>query len=169
MASVESYKHKAAKDVVLGWIRNGAARVGYDGNASAIGLGWRVNRGGPHFGAWLEYPVATDVRGQEVGASLVWDETGWWRDLPLPAGQACTCEPFVLCECADPQRPPTYDEMLLLQYRPRVIFDIAVQEKGALIYGIEIVHTSFPSAEKVDALNQLDCTTYVIDAEWVLR
>lgn len=165
MAGLESYKHKAAKAVVLGWLREAAADVGYDRGAAAVGLSWRVNRHGPHWGIWPEYPVARDPDGHLIGDSPVWDETDWWVDLP---GFVCRCEPFVLCECG-PGRPPTYDELVALRYRPQVIFDIAVQHKGALLYGIEIVHTSAPSAAKIEALQGLACDTYVVSAEWVLR
>lgn len=169
MANIESYKHKAAKAVVVGWLRDAAAQVGFDGHASIAGLSWRVNRYGPGFGVWSEYPIAVDPDGRRVGDTVVWDETSWWADPRLPFCGPCQCEPFILCSCGGPGRPPTYDELLAMRYRPLVIFDLAVQHKGALRYAVEIVHRSPPSNEKRELLSALACETFVLDAEWVLR
>lgn len=165
MASRESYKHKAAKAVVIGWLRAAAAAAGYDGSATTCNLSWRVNRRGPEWGVWDEYPIALDPDGTRVGDRLLWDETDWWQGA---WSTPCVCEPFILCECR-PYRPPSYEALLAMRYRPLAILDIAVQHKGAILYGIEIVHTSAPSAEKVAILDDLACQTLVLDAEWVLR
>lgn len=169
MASLESYKHKAAKAVVVGWLRDAAAQVGCQGQAKVAALRWRVNRGAPGYGVWEEYPIAYDRDGHLIGDAAVWDETAWWADPALPFRGPCQCEPFILCECGGPDRPPTYDELIAMRYRPHVIFDVAVQHKGALRIGIEIVHTAAPSAEKQSVFEELGCEVYVLDAEWVLR
>ena len=56
---VESYKHQFAKATLAGWFREIA-----DGNVDDyVGIDpvrWRVNRSGPNFGVWTEYPIAVD-------------------------------------------------------------------------------------------------------------
>ena len=72
--SVESYAHKAAKATLIGWLREKAVHDKYN---LAAGLQWRVNREGPSFGIWEEYPV---VSSDDIDC-CVWDESAWWINL----------------------------------------------------------------------------------------
>lgn len=56
--SVESYKHKAAKQVLVQWLRVAAESAGYDEYAKLWGLSWRVNRSAPEWGVLEEYPIS---------------------------------------------------------------------------------------------------------------
>ncbi len=140
--SLESYAHKAAKAVVVSWLRGAAREVGWDQSASVAGLFWRVNRGAPCWGIWEEYPFIGDGN----DCHCVWDERGWPDD-----------------------RTPTRDELIKKGTPPVAIADIAVQHKGMIIYAIEIVHRHPLTDQKRDFLFRLDCTTLVVSARWVLN
>lgn len=142
--SVESYKHKHAKAILSGWLRDGAV---FDDYTSLAPLSWRVNRGAPHFGIWEEYPIAKNGR-DWIGIWPVWDEYGDdWQE-----------------------RPPTYAELSDLGMPPSVIFDVAVQHKGSLIFGIEIVHRHGITPRKSRLLREFGpfLQVYTIPAEWIM-
>jgi hypothetical protein len=139
--SLESHAHRLAKDLMAQWLREAAAAVGPDGHAELGELSWRVNRGAPHFGVWLEYPF---LDGAPVA---VWDERS---ERWLAA-------------------PPTYDELIALNLPPRVIVDIAVQHKGRIAWAIEITHKHPVDTTKLDFLRLwTDLTLIEIPAYWVL-
>lgn len=169
--SVESYKHKAAKAVVVEWLRTAAKAVGYDNYADLAGIGWRVNRGAPCWGVWDEYPIARDPKGHIVGESLVWDETGWERDIARAGNNDCDCDLNEICSHRVIHRAPSYDELRSLGYSPIVILDVAVQHKGCITYGIEIVHRHDVDDQKAALLEEHggDICVLTVDAEWVLR
>ena len=65
--------------------------------------------------------------------------------------------------------PPTYDELVGRQKSVKAILDIAIQHKGMICLGIEIVHKNPPHAAKLNFLkrNHLQ-TLLVLPASWVL-
>lgn len=156
MSNLESYAHRAAKEVFAGWLREvAAAAAGY---ASLGGISWRVNRGGPHWGVWLEYPIMPG-RGWGGPDGLVWDESSF------PGSSGC------LLDSPWRMRPPTFDECIQhYGSAPQWIVDIAIQHKGTISTVIEIVHKHPPSPTKIKAL--AECVTasevWVIPARWVL-
>ncbi len=148
--SVESYAHVEAKRLLLLWLREAAEEAGVDQSAcfgvpmradDKDGIAWRVNRGAPHFGVWEEYPVLSD----DTGISPVWDEiSDRWVS-----------------------RPPTYEEVVDIGYRPMVVLDIAVQHKGGIIVAIEVAHKHHCDPRKIGFLRPR-LTLIEIPAYWVL-
>ncbi len=137
--SVESYKHKFAKSTLLGWLREAAA-----------------DQGTPHLGIWEEYPFAIDDKNEVWGQGPVWDELDWFG---------------LLNEHGDKfkNRTPTYDELIGLKLLPVCIFDIAIQHKGTIVYGIEVVHKNPVSPTKAAYFNRLGIiSVYEIEADWIL-
>ena len=146
--SVESYAHKAAKAVLVGWLREAAEADNEDRGVNFCGVSWRVNRRGPHYGVWEEYPLI-NRNGAGTGDFPVWDEwdqEGNWID-----------------------RPPTYRECLEMGFPPKVILDVAVQHKGAIVHGFEIVHRHGITPEKRAFLKDARVKVHVVEADWVLR
>jgi hypothetical protein len=195
--SVESYAHKAAKATLAGWLRE-AAEDQYDDWINACGLSWRVNRPGPYWGVWEEYPFTEN--GVEI--NNVWDEDDWWNDLAglrehgdrryAQALRLIGCQTFshvgsgnygfggidtqffgpTSCrerEAPKPSNPiPTYNDMLELGYPPRAIVDVAVQHKGTIIYCMEVVHKHGLTPQKRAFLQSLGTICLVIPAAWIL-
>ena len=146
--SVESYAHKAAKNVVVSWLRE-ASDIPEDRWVSTMGCHWRPNRGAPHFGIWDEYPILAD----QTGICPVWDEWAAADDEISPFTEA----------------PPTYDYLKGIGRRPKAVLDIAIQHKGLIQTGIEIVHKNPPTHEKLIFLHQVHlCSLLVIPAAWIL-
>jgi hypothetical protein len=139
--SVESYAHRMAKALLARWLREIAAETGYDNPACLGGIGWRVNRPSFPYGIWTEYPVLSDY----TGITSVWDE-----ELPRWA-----------------RRPPTYDEVVSIGYRPMAIIDIAVQHKGRIEYAIEILHKHAVNRRKFHFLRE-HTTVIEVPTTWVL-
>jgi hypothetical protein len=167
--SVESYAHKAAKAAVVDWLRSGAV---YDQNRTAAGLSWRVNRGEPWFGVWEEYPILNE---NDV-SDLVWDETQWWRALEMKRGllgMPADGESYYShkdCQWLKGRQPiPTFDELYEMGRPPRVILDVAVQHKGRIVLGIEIVHKHGLHEAKRQFLKRVKLPVYVVRADWVLN
>ncbi len=151
---VESYAHKAAKAVVLGWLRDAAAEAGWDNTASCAGFSWRVNRRGPSFGVWAECPILEDF----TGIAPTWDEA-WWDE-------AGSLEQF---NHPWSFAPPSFDELVSRGTRPRAILDIAIQHKGCTICGIEIVHKHPIPPEKLAFLRHCGLMRVIeLPARWVL-
>lgn len=155
MSGLESYAHRAAKQIMAEWLREAAAEAGHDNYVSFGPLTWRVNRSGPSWGVWTEYPFMPS----DDGTDAVWDETG----LPGCAGY--------LQDGPWRKRPPTFDECI--QYygsAPKWIVDIAVQHKGYIAAVVEIVHKNPPSQAKLHALSGIVSggEVLVIPARWVL-
>ena len=158
MSNLESYAHRAAKSVLVGWLRTAAERAGgYDAWATMAGFGWRVNRSGPHFGVWEEYPAVVTRYGCD-GITTVWDEIG---DLLGAIGDDCLVSPWR-------DAPPTYASLIAQRTPPACIMDVAVQEKGAVVAAFEIVHKSPPSWEKIYFLQAHGVAVFVLPARWVL-
>lgn len=172
----ESYMHRAAKTVLTSWLRNWAGRscdLGFqcDAYRGWAPFSWRVNRGGPHYGVWEEWPIFGSH-----GVTTVWDETAWpWdiRGLPHPYGAGWQeNEADSACLRLLNERPPTYDECLRIGMPPSAILDVAIQHKGALGVGIEVVHRHGVSERKLACLQRLRAygvEIYTVPAEWILR
>jgi hypothetical protein len=138
----ESYAYHTAKLLLASWLRESAATAGLDGLANFAGLTWRVNRPGPSWGIWTEYPILSDGS----GAIKTWDEIeGLWRD-----------------------RPPSYADIVAMGYRPMTIIDIAVQHKGAIAFAMEIRHTHPVMPPKLRFLREVVAGVLEIPAYWVL-
>lgn len=143
--SVESYAHLSAKRIVVQWLRDSARTASEDNYTdNPLGLSWRVNRGPPLFGVYEECPVLADG----TGLLPCWDET--WSEL----GDA----------------PPTFEQLCAAGTPPIAILDAAVQHKGYVTCGIEIVHKNPLTDIKLRRLIQLDdCPGLLaLPASWVL-
>lgn len=149
-SGLESFAHIEAKRLLLTWLREAAATAGRDEYAclglrqaedDKDGIDWRVNRSGPHWGVWPEYPVLADGTGIE----RVWDEISErWN-----------------------ARPPTYDEVIRSGNRPMAVLDIAIQHKGQVVYAIEVVHKHRCDPRKIGFLRPR-LTLLEIPAYWAL-
>ncbi|WP_424140279.1 hypothetical protein [Roseomonas chloroacetimidivorans] len=143
----ESYMHRAAKEVVAGWLRDVAAEAGYDEYTRLGPLSWRVNRPGPSWGIWLEYPF-TDAR----GGSEVWDEEfGDTGDCPWQDAL-----------------PPIVDGKVLGE-RVAAVADIAIQHKGCIIWAVEIVHKHPCPIHKRAFYDHHHIGLIEVRASWVMR
>jgi hypothetical protein len=141
-SGVESFAHLTAKQLLLAWLREAGEAAGCDGHADFAGLSWRVNRPGPCWAVWPEYPVLSDG----TGVAPVWDELDRrWRDLP-----------------------PSYGQLVASGVRPRAIVDIAVQHKGRIAFAIEVKHKNPISPPKLGFLRRQDLAVIEIPAYWVL-
>lgn len=142
--SVESYAHKTAKATVAQWLRETASECGgWDQYADLAGISWRVNRDGPHFGVWEEYPFI--LRGD--GHYTVWDEVSEVYE----------------------RRPPTYEELVEKNTRPSVIVDVAIQHKGQIAICIEVAHKNPLSPVKLMKLAEMGMYDVLeVPARWVL-
>lgn len=147
---VESYMHLYAKATLLGWLRDAARAADGNNYASLQGspISWRVNRDAPHFGIWEEYPIS-----MEYGLTPVWDEFDChqWQDAP-----------------------PTREQCSEIGHRAECILDIAIQHKGVISYGIEIVHKNDVSDSKLQRLRECAAhqgaysRIFTVPARWVL-
>lgn len=160
--SVESYAHLMAKEIFAGWLRD-LARYACRGDDCTVngrsivnlgGICWEVDRNGPHFGIWTEYPIG---RFEEYpclrhGLVPVWDEE-WYGEKGK--------EPWK-------NRPPTYDELVHEGRPPEFIVDVAVQHKSRITYAIEIVHKNPPTDRKIKAFYEIGIHLVTIPAAWVL-
>jgi len=142
--SVESYKHKFAKQTLTQWLRElGEAAYKDNDTYARIGdISWRTNRGEPTWGIFEEYPVSKSV--EWGGYVHAWDETYWGT-------------------------VPTFEQLVKAGDRPDIIFDVAIQHKGSIIYAFEVVHKHPVTEYKAGVLNRLDVETYTINAEWILQ
>ena len=158
---VESYAHKAAKAVFASWLR-GMSREVCKGDDCVRNprvdfgerLSWRVNRDGPHFGVWVEYPIGHRRFGNSedlgslsrLGREPVWDEVSEeWKN-----------------------RPPSFEELCSIGEPPEFIVDVAIQHKGALIAVVEVVHKNPPNDKKISAFHRMGLLTWVVPATWIL-
>lgn len=160
--STESYKHQYAKNTLAGWLREICAGK-VDQYVTLKPLHWRVNRSSPNFGVWVEYPVCIDAQNKVMGIQDVWDENFWWeydKNEKNPRSARAM------------ERPPTYAEVIGEKYTPVVIFDIAIQHKGLIATGIEVVHKNGISATKAEYLKRIapygGLEVLTIDADWIL-
>lgn len=141
--SVESYQHLFAKRLLVQWLRE-AAEESSSPIATLPPFKWQINGPKPIYAVWEEYPVCDE------SITSVW------------------------CERDDAyhERPPTYEECLSLGLVPEVIFDIAVQHKGAIVYGIEVVHKNDISPEKMRRLQGYygvePIEVYRVEAGWIM-
>lgn len=155
---VESFAHRAAKELFASWLRelaNEQTAKGRDTPRFGNYLWWRVNRPGPHFGVWTEYPImpvfgTTDCREPSnpgrVGINPVWDE----QDDKWEA------------------RPPSFDECIASGHIPEFVADIAIQHKGYIKTIVEIVHKHPPHDDKVVGYFNIGVNFLVLPSAWVL-
>jgi len=140
--SVESYKHRFAKEVLAGWLRDAQQKEGCS-CVEACGLAWVSNRGKPYYGVYEEFPIADPV---------------------LESGRVCPWDEAIL-----ENRIPTFDELVANGTPPYAILDVAILHKGNIVYGFEVVHKNPVSPEKTRFLQSLDCLqVFVISAEWIV-
>lgn len=167
---IESYKHQFAKTTLAQWFRDIARdKGGYDKHVKLNPIYWRVNRGTPHYGVWIEYPICLDSQNRIIG-DQAWDEKNWDKSEIDPVFDEIG---VVLGPCRKENslldvRPPTFDETIAMGLTPIVIFDVAIQHKGNLAYGLEVVHRNDISETKLAYLRRIGVETYTIDADWIL-
>jgi hypothetical protein len=150
---VESYLHKAAKDVVVGWLRAAAEKADN-------GMDWfevspikcRTNRGPPGYGIWPEWPITTGPT--HYGIEFVWDEV--W---PFERATELACETV----------PPTPDELIANGRSLAAVIDIGVMHKGRLGCAVEIVHRHPVPAWKRTLLEKNDVQLVEVCALAVLK
>ncbi len=165
---IESYKHQFAKATLAQWLRDIAD---YDEYVGIKPVRWRVNRGGPNFGVWTEYPVCLDQKNSLVGLGPVWDESNWDKSEHSGAITPDTYSSIFRDEGSLlSKRPPSYDEVIGLGFTPIAIFDVAVQHKGCIAFAFEVVHRNPVSAQKLEYLKRVNLPwgVYTIDADWIL-
>lgn len=135
--------HRAAKEVVVRWMREVGEAAGCENWAKFGSVSWRANREGPAWGVWMEYPF-TEGGG---GRWPVWDE--WecgFEDAP-PAPAWCKAEGLkIIC-----------------------VADIALQHKGDIGTVIEVVHRNPVSAAKRRFYDAQGFHLYEISASWVMK
>lgn len=158
MSSVESYKHKAAKAVFAGWLREAAKDVGIGGDANFLDIKWTVDRQGPNWGVWEEYPIVDAI----LNTQIPWDN----MDPRLPREwNSGRPSPWV-------NSPPTYEYLASVGMHPKVILDVAVHHIGRwpVLWGVEIIHKNGISDKKRAILNAMPNMVVIgVDADWVLR
>lgn len=156
---MESYKHKFAKSVLAGWLRE-VASGNNDAYVKLDPVNWRVNRGAPHFGVWEEYPIVLTEKNEVVGVNPVWDEVHDAMGVNFTQG--------VFYRDA----PPTYEDLIALGHLPITIFDVAIQHKGLIVYGFEVVHRNDVSNVKMEYLERITrfyhLPVYRVSADWIL-
>jgi len=136
----ESHAHATARRLIADWLRDSASLARLDGFANFAGIGWRVNRSGPSWGIWTEYPIVD-------GQLTVWDEiSDRWK-----------------------LAPPTYNQVVALGNPPRVIVDVAIQHKGRIEVAFEVCHKHACSPSKIDFLRACDITLIEVPAYWALN
>jgi hypothetical protein len=148
----ESYMHRAAKEVLVRWLREAASAEGGDW-WQLNGLAFRPNRREPFFGIHMEYPIATDAS----GAEQVWDEIDWQNingegdppdNIPIP----------------------TAEQLLAAGVEVGCVCDVAIWHKGMCSAVIEVVHKHPTPKWKIDFLRRMGVQEiYEISAEWVMR
>jgi len=162
--SVESYKHKFAKETLANWLRE-VARGNHDEYVELAPFKWRVNRSTATCGVWTEYPICINEKNELVGYSPCWDEMDW-------NGTSIDKETGEFLDCGlEHQRPPTYAECIKAGLLPIAIFDVVIQHKGNPSYAIEVVYKNDISPLKMNYLERLSwagVTVYKIDADWIL-
>jgi len=143
----ESYMHRAAKEVVVRWLREAAEEAGADNYASLGPITWRVNRAGPTWGIWEEYPFTA-----ERGACDVWDEDfGDAEDAPWE------------------HAPPPVVDGYAAGERVACVADVAVQHKGCISYAVEVVHKHPCPIHKRAFYDQHFIGLIEVRASWVMR
>jgi len=147
--SVESYGHKAAITACTSWLRTMASKVSPGEYVIALDeIGWQLNRKGPHWGVWNEYPFGSiNSEADITGIDPTWDDIDVrWADCP-----------------------PTPQELTKMHGWPIHIADIAIQDRGMIQYVIEITYSNPLSQEKIDWYWNAGIKRVIeIPAEWVL-
>ena len=140
----ESNMHRAAKEVVAGWLRE---ITPVDDYCSLPPVHSRPNRSGPMRGIYLEYPIGFN----REGLNPVWDESIW-----LPGGPI---EDYC----------PTVEELSARNIRVACVCDIAILHKGNVFQVIEIVHKHPTPRWKLDFLRRHDVEVIEISAKAVMH
>lgn len=161
----ESYLHAAARHVMLGWLRNASERAGVGNHVYFDDINWQVNRAGPEWGVWPEYPLVDDMR---ENSYYSWDEYNFsWsiKGDPDDGPKLWRMEGPSFAKTNPPI--PTYEELVQIGHPPFAILDIAIQNKGCLVHGIEIVHKHDLTPKKMKLLEDIP-RVWRVDARWVL-
>lgn len=137
----ESYMHRAAKEVVTRWLREAAAAAGPNDYACLSPVTWRVNRDGPTWGVWEEYPLL------ETGCWPAWDEVN---------------EAFAYA-------PPKPEWCFENGHRVVCVADVAVQHKGIIKAVVEIVHKHPCGDNKRAFYREHGIDLVEVPARWVLE
>jgi hypothetical protein len=158
----ETHLHAAARATMIGWLRRAAERAGYDKDATFGPISWRVNRRGPKWGVFEEYPLIEYMCRGHVPA---WDEYATWpTDAPNITMQDIVPTPGALC------RLPTLNELSRAGVPPLAVVDIAIQHKGMISDVVEIVYKSDLSEKKITLLSdRARLRVWRADAEWVVK
>lgn len=137
----ETHAHRLAKDLLARWLRESAEEAGWDNYADLAGFSWRVNRKGPAWGIWTEYPVLSDG----TGITQVWDEIDpRWR-----------------------RAPPTHDDIVAMGWRPMCVLDIAIQHKGLITVAVEVCH-KHPCGNRKLGFLRPHLSVLEVPTHWVL-
>lgn len=143
----ESYAHKAAKEILAGWLRDQAVNHANPDSEWAClpPVSWRSNR--TNGGVWIEYPVCPCG----AGYNPVWDEYDGDPEEP---------------EFGD--APPTYERCIEMGLVPEYVLDIALQHKGVVCTAIEVVwrHPT-PLSKRLD-LEHRGIEVIEVSAYWIL-
>ena len=153
--SRESYMHKYAKLVLAQWLREVAQEAESTGSAGCCldPICWKVDGRAPNYGIHIEWAVMDSGLGLKYPLDA-------WDNIPIMEKQGFS-------------NPPSVEELRLAGYpHPKAILDVAVQDAGAIAYGIEVIHTSPVSAEKYIFLR--DAAYYPfrlleVEAVWILN
>jgi hypothetical protein len=193
MTSVESHKHRLAKELLAEWL---AGRH----NWPVFGQG-RV---------FLEYPLCRrqllqppiQYKGQyhnythvqiDDGLEMLWDESGWnkprfdstqdekraWLETPEGVAWVSTQPPEYQTENpVHRSRVPTYEELCSIGTPPLIIADIVVSHKGHVGSCVEVVHKSDITPTKMQRYRELCQETeyyvggafevWTVPADWIL-
>lgn len=152
---LESYKHKCAKDVLQGWLKEGVP-----------GVSFRPNR--PCGGVWLEYPFARVPDGKTIvlnGKHYTTEggnswETNWDELILNEKREWGDNLGFV----------PTFEQCVEMNATVIAVIDIVCTHKGIPAYAIEVCHKHPVSQEKLKKIRDAGFTgpIYEIDADWIL-
>lgn len=157
-SGVESYLHRAAKSVLLGWLREASAEAGGNDWFNLDPIDARPNRRGPNFGIWEEYPILKDGH----GADPLWDE----HPLRLyPDGED---EPD-LGEAGIVEGPPTPEKILARGLPIGCVVDIAITHKGRIKYAVEVVHRHPTPLWKRAFLERVDVELIEVSAKGIMH
>jgi hypothetical protein len=97
---------------------------------------------------FTEYPVCLDEQDHVVGIYPTWPDKGF-------------------------QSIPTYEELIENELPPIVIFDVAVEREGLIMWAVEVVYKHGITNRKMKYLERLNkekgLHVFTMDADWILN
>ena len=120
MQKPKTYGQKSAQELLVKWLQNEAESVGYDSYVNSRILPpirWRVNREGPFWGVFPDYPITKTGLGDY---DSVWDEYATSSEIVRKDGI------------------PSLNELWNCGLEVETMLDIAIQHKGVIITTIFI-------------------------------